>query len=267
MKSKKAKIFIIALAAFSVVLSLIIVLMTLSVSFKRNGGSALKGLISEKVYFSDEAAYIGYLSENGIKAEKSDKRFVSAAVQKIAEQTRKDKIYFLYLELTVTFDTAASVYQIDVAARWDKKSSYAGSITAEGTALDFLAITWGGAGGLCAKDHSMYGRYYGSDKTEAFSKRESNSYGGFVWQFSERNGLYGAILQEARASVTLEPAEGNIIVREAGVRLTYIHTAHRTNYGLMTVDYGRGDSSAPRILYETVGDSFKTELCIEDLIF
>ena len=117
------------------------------------------GKTSETKYFYSEADYNVYLTEHGFENEKTDKKFVSAAVRKVGEQTREGTRYFLYLDLRVTFDTAASVYQIEANARWDKKSSYAGIQTAEGTALDFLAITWGG--GFCATDKDMYGECRG----------------------------------------------------------------------------------------------------------
>lgn len=213
---------------------------------------------SETKYFYSEADYNGYLTEHGFENGKSDKKFVSAAVQKVGEQTREGTRYFLYLDLRVTFDTAASVYQIEANARWDKKSSYAGIQTAEGTALDFLAITWGG--GFCADAKDMFGKYYGSGNTAEFSRCESNSYGAFVWQFHERNGLYGDILEYGAARVTLAPVEANGATELTGVNLTYIHTAHKADYGMMSIDYAR---RVPHVNYRTIRSSWQTVLSVD----
>lgn len=85
-----------------------------------------------------------------------------------------------------------------------------------------MDLLGGGNKTLVAKSQSISGNYY-NDEAVSFSRKTSDAYVGYVWQFNEKSGYLGKEMELATAKVDLAKV-GTSENMETNVKMTYIHT-------------------------------------------
>lgn len=147
--------------------------------------------------------------------------------------------------LTITLDVFRQENVTFTAyARADWDAVVTGLSTTPASGKDYIALTWGGDGALVQESKSITGSYY-TGKTISFSRAQSDSYGGYCWQFNE---VYNPVLlvpdwmEYASATVKLSRTSSTLQGKETAMRITYIHTYQSTTG---TISFEPGNSSSP----------------------
>lgn len=135
------------------------------------------------------------------------------------------ELYLLTVSMSVGYYPETQKYTVSGTASWAEQlvwflDTYR---AAEESYLDYISLTWGGENVLKAESKSCEGKYYDSDATFNCSRKHSDSYAGFVWQFNEKEGILGDELEYVKPHATLVRT-GNLQNKETNVKLTYIHT-------------------------------------------
>lgn len=167
--------------------------------------------------------------------------------------------YKLTIELTVRYYSSSDTYNVIGSADWILPDNNV--ITSpECTALDFLGITWGGNGALKAKESGISGLYSNSQSVN-FVRKNSDSYGGYVWQFFEQT-ANGYAMNYALANVILEKTD-NGEGGETNAKLTYIHTYEGVSVG--TSIQGGSSGFAGSVTINTVDRTWQIEIDVPEI--
>lgn len=149
-------------------------------------------------------------------------------------------IYYLTIQLSVVRETDTNLYKVSGTAKWKNAIDEPDEQTVEATSLDYIGLTWGGNGALCANYQYTYGVYWYNSEEVAFSKKISDSYSGFVWQFKEMNLLnpmnYAVTIVKLRQ---VYPKVG----KETNAKMTYIHTYNQIS-GSLSLSIGTNEAAA-----------------------
>ena len=229
------------------------------------------GFYSETTYFYNETDYKEYKNSDSPEAVKysPEEKFVAAAVKKLyasddGQFSNDERQYFLSIEMKVTLNKAMGEYEVTGSAKWANEKSFRGEQTAEHTWFDFLGISWGGKKSFVGTQKSIDGAYYNTHAPVHFATCEANSYGGYIWLFEEKTGMYGDAMEYAEASVILDTyneKKGN----ETYAKLTYIHTYENAGGIPHFMHDPSGESS--QISYNTSGKQWSVELSVGGLAY
>lgn len=140
-----------------------------------------------------------------------------------------ESFYYLDIAMSVVYNYSTKQYSVTGTASWEKKlvSSSQSYKAAEEDYFDYLGFTWGGDKTIVCKSQSISGNYYNDEEVE-FSRKISDAYVGYVWQFNEKSGRLGKEMELATAKVDLAKV-GTSENKETNVKMTYIHTYGKTN--------------------------------------
>lgn len=136
-----------------------------------------------------------------------------------------ESLYNLSIEMSVVAEVDGS-YTVTGTSNWKNvnKNLIDQDEVAEDKSLDFIGITWGGSGALCVNDKNndiyTYGQYWNGNSV-SFTRSNSDSYRGFVWQFQEK--ADNSPMSFAITKLNLKKTgakQGN----ETNAKMTYIHT-------------------------------------------
>lgn len=168
-------------------------------------------------------------------------------------------IYGLTIVLTVKYEYATGLYIVSGTAKWNYNVG-SDKETVESTAMDFIGLTWGGDKAFRAQTQYVYGEYYNNSEEISFSKRTSDSYTGFVWQFEDMSG--NNPMNYAVSTVGLnriKDKSGN----EANAKLTYIHT-YKDVSGSISLKLGT-DGLAAEVLFSAQEKYWQIEVDVPGL--
>ncbi len=135
-----------------------------------------------------------------------------------------ESLYYLNISMSVVYNKSSEQYSVTGTASWKKEIVWAWDNykAAEEFHFDYIGFTWGGNKTIVAKSQSISGNYY-NDEAVSFSRKTSDSYVGYVWQFNEKSGYLGKEMELATAKVDLAKV-GTSENKETNVKMTYIHT-------------------------------------------
>ena len=172
-------------------------------------------------------------------------------------------MYHLDINMTVYRNSSTNKYKVSGYAYWDAILVWAWQTNeaAEEYYHDYMGITWGGEG-LYGSDFSISGEYH-NNKAVSFSRKTSDSYAGYVWQFKEKSGWLGKEMKEARANVTLEK-QGTKQGKYTCAKLTYIHTYGKTNSSL-SISADTNPSLAASVAFSTSDKSWQVEISVGNI--
>lgn len=168
----------------------------------------------------------------------------------------------LYDQYEDTFLVYGNAYwEAKLVSWWDKNES------AEEDYNDYLGITWGGKGEYLKEINRSIEGVYHNDEVVSFSRKTSEPYAGYVWQFREKSGWMGKEMKNAHAMVELQKvyAKQNL---ETAAKLTYIHT-----YGDfkivpgLTINVGPDIGVSAAIGWEDEEKSWQIEIAVAGLKF
>ena len=136
------------------------------------------------------------------------------------------KIHLLTLDLSVLYNKDTHYYFAGATASWAEQLVWfwQTDIAAEEEFEDYLGLSWGGDGAFKADIISCSGNYYHGETIYDFSRKYSDSYAGFVWQFNEKEGILGDELEHFNASISMEKINPSVQNKETSIKATYIHT-------------------------------------------
>lgn len=197
---------------------------------------------SEKNYYYNEADYNEFLYNCGRGEDISDKGdFVSAVSETVwvdetfhwnnpqpksrllteneMEQYSKGSLT-LTLDTSLRYSAANGIYYIACNAAWGSPNAEKPQLSSWLDNMDFLGITWGGNRLLELNDQTANGVYH-DGTTLTTSRRISDGYGCFIWQFKERklSGYMKTVSINLQLK-NIKPASG----KDADVKVSYIHT-------------------------------------------
>ena len=197
---------------------------------------------SEKNYYYNEADYNEFLYNCGRGEDISDKGdFVSAVSETVwvdetfhwnnpqpksrllteneMEQYSKGSLT-LTLDTSLRYSAANGIYYIACNAAWGSPNAEKPQLSSWLDNMDFLGITWGGNRLLELNDQTANGVYH-DGATLTTSRRTSDGYGCFIWQFKERklSGYMKTVSINLQLK-NIKPASG----KDADVKVSYIHT-------------------------------------------
>lgn len=121
----------------------------------------------------------------------------------------------------VVYKDASKNYLAYGTADWEN-GYYGGGENGPSSGYDFIAVTWGGSGELKNADKSISGEYQDNQGGISFSRAQSDTYGGYCWQFNETKG--GSPANYIDCYAKLSKTYTTTRNKETNIRLTYIHT-------------------------------------------
>ena len=169
--------------------------------------------------------------------------------------------YKLTIELTVRYYSSSDTYNVIGNANWISPDNNVIS-SPENTALDFIGITWGGNGALKAKEKGISGQY-GDRKNIVFTRKNSDSYAGYVWQFFEQSDT-GSNMTFATANVILEKT-ANSNGGETNTKFTYIHTYEKISAST-TIEAGTS-GLAGSVTVNTTDRTWQVEIDVPEITY
>lgn len=119
------------------------------------------------------------------------------------------------------------VYHATGTAAWEK-DTFGYVRGAEHYGDDYLALCWGGDATLQCDDHPFSAYAFNGDEIQG-SRCVSNSYGGFIWQFRERDNIFrSTVAEHIQASVSIYKGFGEPQGKTTSIKLAYVHTFNRS---------------------------------------
>ena len=174
----------------------------------------------------------------------------------------KESLYYLTIELKVTYNAETGLYKVDGTSNWENKYTDNKALSPESTSFDYIGLTWGGNGALCVNNDLTYGKYYNDGGEIAFSKRISDSYRGYVWQFNEKNSIYP--MHFAYTTVYLRKT-GENQKKETNAKMTYIHTYKKIS-GSVSLQIGTNGVAAG-ISFSTTENNWQIEIDVPKITY
>ncbi len=174
----------------------------------------LLGVATKRVYVSEETNALG---------QKVSRLMTPAEVNNL-KSTTQNPATATEGTLTITLSSYTnSRYQtiVDGRADWAYTSSVDGETTPAALA-DTLSIEWGGNESLVAVSCSCSGLYYNNIKLSTRCSY-ANSYGGYSWEFDEKDSTNGNA-KYIWGTVVLGLASGSLQNRQTSATLIYNHT-------------------------------------------
>lgn len=171
----------------------------------------------------------GNVSESHLMTSEEIETFetsVSTASDDVKIEIDKDteSMYYLDISLYLVYSSGDNSFYVTGMAGWEDKLVWAwdSNKAAEEDYFDYISLTWGGERMLKADYKNIYGTYYNGNAV-SFSRKNSDSYAGYVWQFNEKSGYLGKEMKSSVARVNLKNV-GTNEYRETNAKMTYIHT-------------------------------------------
>ena len=173
-------------------------------------------------------------------------------------------LYNLTLYLELKYNQSTDIYSVTSEANWVPNFTLPWKTyhDAEATYMDYWGITWGGNKTLEAQDFSISGIYERDRGNVNFSRKESDAYAGFIWQFNEQAFWPGAVMRNGVANVTLKKV-GKMSGLHTNATVKYIHT-----YGSLDTSVTIGVNSsglAPSITFDTTESAWELELQVDGI--
>lgn len=136
----------------------------------------------------------------------------------------EESLYYLNISMSVVYNNSSKQYSVTGTASWKEEIVWAWDNykAAEEFHFDYIGFTWGGNNSIISKSQSISGNYYNGEAV-SFSRKTSDSYVGYVWQFNEKSGYLGKEMELATAKIDLAKV-GTSENKETNVKMTYIHT-------------------------------------------
>lgn len=175
----------------------------------------------------------------------------------VGDDTEEHQGGKLSLYLVVYVDRYGD-YSAYGTADWEN-GVYSTGENAPAVGMDFMGITWGGDGELEIVNNSddVSGIYQYDKGNMSFSRADSDSYGGYCWQFEETIRSWGKLYYAdyIDCEVELEKTYTADKGKETNIKLNYIHTYEDT---VGTLSFTAGTSGAAGgITLSSVGDQWK----------
>lgn len=212
---------------------------------------------------ADETTESQLLSKSEVDEIESEADGVAAAASTLVGSD-SESFYYLDIDMAVYYNTGSETYSVTGDASWQKVWTWNSMKAAEEDICDYIGITWGGAGTLCATSKSISGYYYNS-KAVSFSRKISDSYAGYVWQFNEKSGYLGKELESATANVTLEK-DGELLGKTTNVKMTYIHT-YSDFSGSVSLSADSDGTAAASVSLSQSTDSWQIEIDVAGISY
>lgn len=177
------------------------------------------------------------------------------------------EMYLLDIDMNVYHNTETNEYKITGNAYWEAKLVWASDSykAAEEYILDYMGITWGGEG-LRGNTPIMNGVYH-DNTTVNTSRKASNAYAGYIWQFHEKSGWMGKEMKKGTAQVKLSK-DGEIQNNYTCAKLTYIHTyQEETISSTIGITVAENPSLAASITSSVSKCSWQLEISVGGIIY
>lgn len=228
--------------------------------------------VSQKVYVLEQTNAIGdtvesrLLKKNEIAEYSMDNSVNVYSNSNEEVGTDAEYMYYLTINMIVTYNTNTSQYKITGTASWDPILVWAweSNKAAEEFYHDYIGITWGGNNTLAATSYSISGIYYGGDAV-SFSRKASNTTAGYVWQFKEKSGYLGKEMKNATANVQIAKS-GTHENKQTCARMTYIHTYGTIN-GSVSINANSDATIAAGVTLSQTQKQWQIEIDVYGLEF
>lgn len=173
-------------------------------------------------------------------------------------------LYCLTIEMSVIVDNKTGEYEVSGTSKWQNESSFNHATVGEKWSLDYIGLTWGGNGSLCATKQYTYAQCWDNNEEIPISKRVSDSYAGFVWAFHEVIGY--THMNFAVTSVKLKTV-GEKQGKETSAKLTYIHTYTAIEVGgSLSLTIG-ANGLAGGVVFSTTGKYWQIQIDVPGIKF
>lgn len=143
-----------------------------------------------------------------------------------AETYRQETVGSSFMDTNVKIEKEDHGYLVTVDVTWKTQSHWLGINHPDFESFDYLVVSWGGTQNFVCKEHHAEGTY-DNGKEVNVSRRNSNGYNGYCWQFLEKESRYGSNLQKLTVTCKLEtlyPIEEHEYVP---IEVVYVHTYSR----------------------------------------
>ena len=138
--------------------------------------------------------------------------------------------------------------------------------TAEISARDYIALTWGGRDTLQSNQPRFYAYDYDGDEIIG-SLCYSDPYAGYVWDFDEKTAL-GAdnIAKYIEVSNTISKGFGEILGETTYTRLTYRHY-FKERHPSITLEIDEDGKLAASVTFSTVENSWEIMIAVPGIVY
>lgn len=180
--------------------------------------------------------------------------------------SKKESLYYLNINMTVEYNLNNKQYTITGMASWADKLVWAWESykAAEEDYFDYIGITWGGDRTFVSTSQSISGNYYNGNAVN-FTRRTSDSYVGYVWQFNEKSGYLGKEMEFAMAKINIANID-TFKNKETNAKMTYIHTYGKIN-GTVSFNYNSNNNAAAGVTLSETEKQWQIEIDVPGIAY